>query len=234
MTPALTVSNVSYSIAGLDILKQLKLEVEPQQYYAIAGVNGAGKSTLIKLMLDLIRPAPGGNIQIFGLPNTDPQCREQLVYLPEKFDVKKNISGRQYLEFIASVYHAKFDMRKVAELAERLDFAPDRLGFRIGSYSKGMVLYRYTSIGSGNREFSSQGHKILQKYTCRKARRDRMKPIKLATTWPNGHLIVATTAPLTHYTGTEQNRTMAEPSTFFQQPPHRQSNWWYHDVGYMS
>ena len=139
MTQVLSVSDISYSVAGLDILKQLSLAVDAQQYYAIAGVNGAGKSTLIKLVLDLIRPDPGGEIRIFGLHNTDPQCREQLVYLPEKFDVKKNISGRQYLEFIAAVYHLKIAPGKIAELAERLDFPADRLDSRVGGYSKGMV-----------------------------------------------------------------------------------------------
>ena len=42
MSQALTISAVSYSVAGLDILKQLSLDVEEQQYYAIAGINGAG------------------------------------------------------------------------------------------------------------------------------------------------------------------------------------------------
>ena len=139
MTQALFVSSLSYSVPGLDILKSLDLEVEAQQYFAIAGVNGAGKSTLIKLILDLIRPLPGGEIRIFGVDNQDPQSRDQLVYLPEKFDVKKNITGRQYLEFIAGVYRQKSDRRQVAELAERLDFPPDRLDSRVGGYSKGMV-----------------------------------------------------------------------------------------------
>jgi ABC-2 type transport system ATP-binding protein len=139
MTHALTVSSISYSVAGLDILRQLSLKVESQQYYAIAGINGAGKSTLIKLILDLIRPQAGGKIRIFDLDNHDPQCREQLAYLPEKFGVKKNISGRQYLEFIAAIYHHKADARKIADLAERLDFPPDRLASRVGGYSKGMV-----------------------------------------------------------------------------------------------
>ena len=89
MSQALTLSDISYSVAGLDILRQLSLDVAVEQYYAIAGVNGAGKSTLIKLVLDLIRPRPGGSISIFGLDNTNPKCRDQLVYLPEKFDVKK-------------------------------------------------------------------------------------------------------------------------------------------------
>jgi len=139
MNQALRISSISYSVTGLDILKDLALDVTERQYYAIAGVNGAGKSTLIKLILDLIRPEPGGEIRIFGLDNIDPQCREQLAYLPEKFDVKKNISGRQYLDFIAAVYHLKPDARNIAELAERLDFPVDRLDSRVGGYSKGMV-----------------------------------------------------------------------------------------------
>jgi len=139
MTAALSVSGLSYSVAGLDILKTLSLEVSEHHYYAIAGVNGAGKSTLIKLILDLIRPLPGGSIHIFGVDNRDLQCRDQLAYLPENFDVKKNISGRQYLDFIAAVYRRKLSRNQISELAERLDFPPDRLDTRVGGYSKGMV-----------------------------------------------------------------------------------------------
>jgi len=139
MIQALSVSNISYSVSDLDILKTLSLGVDEQQYYAIAGINGAGKSTLIKLILDLIRPAPGGEIQIFGADNQDRHCRDQLAYLPEKFDVKKNITGRQYLNFIAAIYRQKPGLNKISGLAERLDFPPDRLGSRVGGYSKGMV-----------------------------------------------------------------------------------------------
>ncbi len=139
MTAALEISQLSYRVPRLEILKDLDLAVMTQQRYAIAGVNGAGKSTLIKLVLDLIRPEPGGSIRIFERDNHDPECRHQLAYLPEKFDVKKNITGRQYLDFVASVYRVKIDRVSVADLAERLDFPPDRLDSRVGEYSKGMV-----------------------------------------------------------------------------------------------
>jgi ABC-2 type transport system ATP-binding protein len=139
MSQALTLSRISYSVAGLEILKTLDLEVAAQQYYAIAGVNGAGKSTLIKLILDLIRPMPGGEIKIFGSNNQDRDCRDQLAYLPEKFDVKKNVTGRQYLDFIAAVYKKSISSQRISELAERLDFPPDRLDHSVGGYSKGMV-----------------------------------------------------------------------------------------------
>jgi len=139
VNPALLINNISYSVSGFEILKTLDLEVTEQHYYAIAGVNGAGKSTLIKLVLDLIRPLSGGEIKIFGVDNRDRICREQLAYLPEKFDVKKNISGRQYLDFIAAVYHHRLQRNNIDELSARLDFPPDRLDSRVGSYSKGMV-----------------------------------------------------------------------------------------------
>lgn len=139
MTQALSVTSLSYSVPGLDILKSLRLEVSEHQYFAIAGVNGAGKSTMIKLILDLIRPSPGGSIRIFGLDNRDRHSRDRLAYLPEKFDVKKNISGQQYLDFIDAVYRQNSDRQKRAELAEKLDFPPQRLATRVGGYSKGMV-----------------------------------------------------------------------------------------------
>ena len=139
MNQAISLNNISYSVSGLEILKSLDLNVAEQQYYAIAGVNGAGKSTLIKLILDLIRSQPGGEILIFGSHNQNRLCRDQLAYLPENFYVKNNITGRQYLDFIASIYRQNLGKAKVSELAERLDFPPDRLDSRVGGYSKGMV-----------------------------------------------------------------------------------------------
>jgi len=139
MTNALSISDLCYSISGVDILSALKLQIPEASYFAIAGVNGAGKSTLIKLILDLIRPTSVGELTIFGRQNTEPECRDQLAYLPENFDVKKSVSGWQYLDFVASIYGMSRHSGQTRELAERLDFEPDRLKSKIGSYSKGMV-----------------------------------------------------------------------------------------------
>ncbi len=139
MTNALSISDLSYSISGVDILKTLNLQIPEASYFAIAGVNGAGKSTLIKLILDLIRPASVSELKIFGKPNRETGCRDQLAYLPEKFDVKRSVSGWQYLDFVASIYGISPDREQTSELAERLDIEPGRLKSKIGSYSKGMV-----------------------------------------------------------------------------------------------
>jgi ABC-2 type transport system ATP-binding protein len=139
MTRAVSLSNLSYSISGADILRQLDLEIPAESYFAIAGINGAGKSTLIKLILDLIRPSADSHIEIFGQHNRATDCRNQLAYLPEKFDVRKGVTGWQYLDFVSSIYQRSLDKNRAKELAEKLDFQIDRLQSNIGGYSKGMV-----------------------------------------------------------------------------------------------
>ena len=139
MVNALSISNLSYSVSNNHILKALNLQIPESSYFAIAGVNGAGKSTLIRLILDLIRPSKADELKIFGQQNQGKACRDQLAYLPEKFDVRKSVTGWQYLQFIASIYKMRLDKNIACELAEKLDFSVDRLGSKIGSYSKGMV-----------------------------------------------------------------------------------------------
>ena len=139
MQSVISIQNLTYSFGPTEVLKSLGLELEQGRYFAIAGVNGAGKSTLIKLMLDLIRPADAARIELFGESNQKPECRQQIAYLPEKFDLKKLVTGWQYLQFVASVYGVRIDWDSIADLSNQFDFASERLKSRVSEYSKGMV-----------------------------------------------------------------------------------------------
>jgi ABC-2 type transport system ATP-binding protein len=139
MKNAISLVNLSFSMGGVEILKSLNLEIPCNSYFAIAGVNGAGKSTLIKLIVDLLRPDNRSEISIFGRQNKLVESRDPLVYLPEKFDVKKMVSGWQYLQFVASAYGAGLNQEMVYDLAQKLDFPHLKLNTRVSSYSKGMV-----------------------------------------------------------------------------------------------
>jgi len=136
---ALSFTDLSYQVSGRKILENLNLSVPVGSYFAIAGINGAGKSTLIKLALDLIRPDVGSHISIFNQINQEASCRNALAFLPEKFDTKKNVTGWQYLKFVASTYAIAPDKKRVTLLAEKLDFAMNRLESKVASFSKGMV-----------------------------------------------------------------------------------------------
>ena len=54
----LELKNVSYSVAGKDILKNVNLKID-DRFVAITGPNGSGKSTLAKLIAGIIMPTSG-------------------------------------------------------------------------------------------------------------------------------------------------------------------------------
>ncbi len=65
----LELKNVSYSVAGKDILKDISLVVD-DRFVAITGPNGSGKSTLAKLIAGIIVPTEG-KIYMDGKDITD-------------------------------------------------------------------------------------------------------------------------------------------------------------------
>lgn len=61
--------NVSYSVAGKDILRDINLQID-DRFVAITGPNGSGKSTMAKLIAGIISPTEG-KIYMDGLDITD-------------------------------------------------------------------------------------------------------------------------------------------------------------------
>ena len=134
----LNIKNVTYRIGDKYILKELSLKVLSGQYYSLAGENGSGKSTLIKIILDLIRNTDDGIVNIGDFDHKLKVARNLLAYLPEKFDVKKDVTGWQYLKFIYGVYLQSFSKSKVLQICEQLGLDSSRLEHKTNTYSKGM------------------------------------------------------------------------------------------------
>ncbi len=134
----LKIDALSYSIKKRPILKNLSLSIESGQYYALAGENGAGKSTLIKITLDLIRNIEQGEIKIGDFDRRELSARNLVAYLPEKFDIKNDVSGWQYLKFIYGAYRQRLDKPRVEQLCHELSLDFTRLDNKINDFSKGM------------------------------------------------------------------------------------------------
>ncbi len=134
----LEINELSYRIGNALILDDLYLNVQPGQYYALAGENGAGKSTLIKIILDLIRDVQSGGIYINGQSNRNKSSRNVIAYLPEKFNIIKEVTGWQYLRFVYGMYQKKLSQERVMGLCDSLNLDYSRLDHKIGDYSKGM------------------------------------------------------------------------------------------------
>ena len=63
--PIFDVKNLSFKARGMDILKNISLEIFQGEYIAIIGPNGGGKTTLIRMLLGLEKPS-SGEVRIYG------------------------------------------------------------------------------------------------------------------------------------------------------------------------
>lgn len=67
---AIRLSDVTVTRAGVDILKDVSLEVEPGQHWVLLGPNGAGKTTVAKLISGREYPSEG-TVEVFGEDTDD-------------------------------------------------------------------------------------------------------------------------------------------------------------------
>lgn len=106
----------------------------------LLGPNGAGKSTLMKMIATISNPT-SGSITLDGKdivkhPNT---MRQSLGYLPQDFGVYPNLTGYEFLEFIAALKGiGGVNLKnKVLQLLEGVNLT-EASKKPIGSYSGGM------------------------------------------------------------------------------------------------
>ena len=121
-------------------LDQLSFRIKPGEIFGLIGPNGAGKTTALRIISTLLLPT-SGTINVFDLDviNQADEVRKHISYLPEEAGAYRNLSGLEYLKFMA-----KFNTKNAAELKEMINEAvqisglSDRLKDKAKTYSKGM------------------------------------------------------------------------------------------------
>ena len=132
-TPILSVKDVtaSYGSGGVNVLKNVSVDIHPGQTLAVVGESGSGKSTLARAITGLLPPS-SGSVDFSGRtlsPRLAQRSRDdlrQLQMIYQMADVAMNprqtvgtIIGRP-LEFYFGLRGAERDMR-VAELLEKIE-----------------------------------------------------------------------------------------------------------------
>ena len=106
----------------------------------LLGPNGAGKSTLMKIIATISKPTEG-SITLNGVDiTTNPNSiRQVLGYLPQDFGVYPNLTGFEFLEYIASLKGIGGPNLKprVMQLLESVNLV-EASKKKIGTYSGGM------------------------------------------------------------------------------------------------
>ncbi|MBR5057934.1 MAG: ABC transporter ATP-binding protein [Clostridiales bacterium] len=118
----------------------LSLEVKPGEIYGFIGHNGAGKTTTIKAVVGLHK-FEQGTITIDGVSVIrDPlKAKSITAYIPDNPELYDNLSGLQFLNFVADVFRVPKNVRKerIEKYASELEIL-DALNNQVSSYSHGM------------------------------------------------------------------------------------------------
>jgi ABC-2 type transport system ATP-binding protein len=132
--------HISKSYGTKLAVQDLSLRIEAGELFAFLGPNGAGKTTTIKLMCGLLFPTRG-TIRIggFDMRTQGDSARQLLSYVPDQPFLYERLTGREFLQFIADMYHLPSEhgrrrMQEVIDLFSLGDFIDDLTSH----YSHGM------------------------------------------------------------------------------------------------
>lgn len=137
---AVQVTSLTKQFGQITALDGVNFNIKPGEIYGLIGPNGAGKTTTLRIICTLIKPT-SGNVTIFGQDAVkQPEKTRQIIsYLPEESGAYPNLTGWEYLEFMAKLQtksgiNAKGAVNEAAEICG----LGDRLKDRAKTYSKGM------------------------------------------------------------------------------------------------
>jgi len=121
-------------------LDELSFSIKQGEIFGIIGPNGAGKTTTLRTISTLILPT-SGSVTIFGLDAVKQagEVRKIISYLPEEAGAYPNLSGWEYLKFMAKFYTKNdSELEKIISEAAQISGLADRLKDKAKTYSKGM------------------------------------------------------------------------------------------------
>ncbi len=92
-------------------VSDLNLTIPSGELFALLGPNGAGKTTTIKMLVGLLRPSRG-LIRVCGhdLVTQTRSAHLHLGYVPDEPYLYDNLTGHEFLRFIADMYRIPRDL----------------------------------------------------------------------------------------------------------------------------
>lgn len=136
----ITTENLSRSYGNKAALVGLNLTVEPGEILGFLGPNGAGKSTTVKILTGMIHPDAGRALVAgFDVVAQPMEVKKRIGYVPETAALYDGLTGGEYLELIACLYHidSKTAAARRSELLELFGLLGNE-NDRMSEYSKGM------------------------------------------------------------------------------------------------
>ena len=125
---------------GHQATDEVSFTVKAGEIVGFAGPNGAGKTTVIKMLTGILKPTSGtAVINGFDINKDSINAKRSFAYIADNPDILIQLSGLEYLNFIADMYEIPEDIRKekIGTLSERFGMK-DVLTTQMREYSHGM------------------------------------------------------------------------------------------------
>ena len=121
-------------------VKGISFEVNGGEVFGLIGPNGAGKTTALRVIATLLQ-ITSGSVTVFGheLPREAGEVRKIISYLPEEAGAYKNLTGMEYLAFIARFFGEGEQFRDMVQKGLEIANLGERINDRVDTYSKGMA-----------------------------------------------------------------------------------------------
>ena len=140
MSDALVLDGIRKTYGQREAVKGISFSVREGEIFGLIGPNGAGKTTTLRMICTLLEPT-SGTIRICGHDNRleAAEVRKIISYLPEDAGAYKDLTGRQYLRFMAGFFSDGEEFDRAVDKAIELSKLSDRIDSKVSTYSKGMT-----------------------------------------------------------------------------------------------
>ncbi len=107
------VKKIYKNFDGKEALKGIEFYVKRGEIYVLLGPNGAGKTTTVKIIVGVLEPDKG-EVFVFGekMSAANINVKQRISYLPDEPYIYNKLTGKEFLEFMLSIYKKPLDFEK--------------------------------------------------------------------------------------------------------------------------
>ena len=136
--PTVEVKNLYKNFGTKNVLKGISFEVYPGEIFVLLGPNGVGKTTTVKIISGVLEADKG---EVFVLSEEvsvlNTKFKKYIGYLPDEPYVYNKLTGKEFIEFILSIYETKIENERYNFFLKQFELE-EVINLPIENYSKGM------------------------------------------------------------------------------------------------